>query len=357
MNKTIGILTFTKGDNFGQRLQNYALQSVLERMGYNVYTIRQSCSLKILLRAARKTLKGHLSQTERVIKRNRMKKFRAFDQTHIHFYSRIMSFYGRNTWVAKDFDAFIVGSDQVWNPNSPYVGKNFFLTFAPQQKRLTYAPSLSVEEIPMAKREKYSAYLQGFLSLTVREDKGAEIIRELTGQKAEVVLDPTLLLKAEDYNAICVRASLRPEGEYILAIFLGEPPRNEVERIGVRASIPVLWLDPFANVGPAEFLDLVKCSKAVITDSYHGTVFAILYHKPFVNFMRSGIGRSMSSRFETLYRLLGIKNPTEGSLTENQYAIPDLNYEQIDQILMYERERCFAILRRQLDESVKQERQ
>lgn len=351
MNKRIGILTFTEGDNFGQRLQNYALQSVLEQMECNVYTIRQSIPLKVLLREVKKTRKRHLSQTERVQRWNREKKFRAFDQMHIHFYGRVMPFHGRNTWGAKDFDVFIVGSDQVWNPHSPYVGSNFFLSFAPPQKRLTYAPSFSVEEIPATQREKYTAWLRGFSSLTVREDKGAEIIRKLTGQKAEVVLDPTLLLTARDYNAISVKSSLRVDSEYILALFLGTaPPRNEVEKIGMQENKPVLWLNPFSDVGPAEFLDLVRASKIVITDSYHGTIFSVLYHKPFINFMRSGIGCSMSSRFKTLYRILGIEEQTKGLLERDQYIAPDLDYDNIERILTIEKERCLSILRQQLYE-------
>lgn len=351
MSKTIGILTFTEGNNFGQRLQNYALQSVLERMGYNVYTIRQSIPLKVLLRLAKKTLKGHLSQAERIQKRNRDEKFRAFDEMNIHFYNRVMPFHGCNTWVAKDFDAFIVGSDQVWNPNSPFVGSNFFLTFAPPQKRLTYAPSFSTEDIPFAQREKYTAWLRGFPSLTVREDRGAEIIRELTGQRAEVVLDPTLLLTAQDYNAISVKSSLRADSKYILALFLGAPPpRNEVEKIGMQENESILWLNSLADVGPAEFLDLVRASKAVITDSYHGTIFSILYHKPFINFMRSGIGCSMNSRFKTLYRFLGIEEQTKELLEKNQYTAPALDYGKIERILEIEKKHCLAILRQQLIE-------
>lgn len=118
----------------------------------------------------------------------RKKHFDEFNKKHIEFYPKEMLFYGDNTAFSKEFDCFIVGSDQVWNPSSPFVGANFFLTFAKKHQRLTYAPSFSVNEIPAEKENLYKDYLSGFPDITVREDIGATIVNELAGKPADVVL-------------------------------------------------------------------------------------------------------------------------------------------------------------------------
>ena len=345
----IGLLTFTDGTNIGQRLQNYALQTVLENEGHRVYTIKQGYPFNLTKKRVKEIINIclHFQHEYKIILRQR--KFTDFNSKYIKFYDKELSFWGSNSWISDQFDSFIVGSDQIWNPYSPFVGDNFFLTFTEPSKRMTYAPSFSVDSIPQEKRERYVEYLNGFSNITIREDKGAEIVEMLTGKTAEVVLDPTFLLEKKDWDKIKKKYEKRPENKYMLAMFLGDYPKEDIEKIEKNLDIPVLRVDSNAKISPDEFLDLAEHAEVVLTDSFHITVFSVLYHRPFVNFIRSGSGASMNSRFATLYRLLGIENREWVYVEKHMQKILEMQYEGIDRKIREERIRCLEILRRELE--------
>lgn len=347
----IGILTFTDGTNIGQRLQNYALQEVISVLckDSEVCTIRQGYPFSTFKRNIKKVLAFLKAPKEEGKRLQREKKFAAFNKRNIVFSPYEMPFSGENSKFSDEFDCFVVGSDQIWNPDSPFVGDNFFLTFARREQRLTYAPSFSVDEIPIGKVELYRSYLNGFDTVTVREDRGAEIVKTITGKNATVVLDPTLLLTKCDYDKIKISCANKPKTPYILAMFLGTYPENDVNLISDYLGVEIYRLDSDAPVGPDEFLDLVEHANLVLTDSYHITIFSILYEKPFVNFMRSGSGKSMYSRFETLYRLLGIEGRTWENVKIDFSTVRQMDYKHIYQYLEIERKRCLRILEKELN--------
>lgn len=347
----VAILTFTDGTNIGQRLQNYALQHTIKNLNnnYDVYTIKQGYPFSTLKRDIKKAIAFLKHPTNELQKVKRQKKFNLFNERYIKFYHEYMPFCGDNTKYSNIFDCFVVGSDQIWHPTSPFVGDNFFLTFARKEQRLTYAPSFSTDTIPENKREQYKKYLNGFSSITVREDKGATIVKEITGRVAEVVLDPTLLLTRKDYDKIKTNSSIRPNGKYILSMFLGGYPEKEVQTVSSVLGIQVLRLDSDAVIGPDEFLDLVENAELVLTDSYHITIFSIIYGTVFVNFSRRGKDSSMNSRFQTLYRLLGIENRTWDYIKTNTKELLNFDYQTVYKNLKIERERCILVLKRELE--------
>ncbi|KAB8288018.1 Polysaccharide pyruvyl transferase [Bifidobacterium ramosum] len=347
----VAILTFTDGTNIGQRLQNFALQYLINDLypQCKVCTIKQSYPFNPI----KKQLKDCLLFMKNPVKGfsllRRQGKFDSFNSKNIHFYNQVMPFRGDNSNFSDSFDYFVVGSDQIWNPDSPFVGDNFFLTFARRDQRLTYAPSFSVDVLPAAKVEQYRRYLDGFPTITVREDKGVEIVRTQLGLKADVVLDPTLLLSREIYDKIKSPCSRRPRTRYILSMFLGDYPKNKIDGIARETGMSILRLDSDAVIGPDEFLDLVDHASLVLTDSYHITIFSILYQKAFVNFPRSGNGKSMNSRFETLYRLLHIQGRTWTEMNDSLSGLLSMDYTEINKSLQIERNRCRSILQRELN--------
>ncbi len=343
----IGILTFTEGTNIGQRLQNYALQYVLEKEGIETFTIRQKYPVNKCKKFIKDTLFFVLHPKKRWIQNKREKCFKAFNQKYIHFYHKVLPFQGDNRWLAKEFDAFIVGSDQVWSPLSHHVGSNYFLTFAQRQQRLTYAPSLSVEIMPEEKKEKFCEYFRGFDRITVREDRGAQIIKEVAGIDAEVVLDPTMLVERTEWEWLKKTDFPLPEKPYLLTMFLGQTPHDEIQCIAKQTGLEVLEITSSAAVSPCDFIYLVENASVVATDSYHITVFSNLFHRPFVNFIRSN-GKNMNSRFDTLYRLLGIENRNWNYLKEHMEEITEMDFSVIDDHLQKERERSMSILKEQL---------
>lgn len=348
----VGILTFTDGTNIGQRLQNYALQRTVELLISNsqVFTIKQGYPFSPLKRDIRNMVEFLRNPATGILRYKRQRKFAAFNKRYIRFYHKEMPFYGDNTAFSKDFDCFIVGSDQVWNPNSPFVGPNFFLSFAKPKQRITYAPSFSVDELPDEKIEEYKKSLDGFDSITVREDCGARIVADITDVPVEVVLDPTLLLARNEYDLIKTPYSERPQGKYILALYLGKKPQKDIDKVSEQLGFCVFYLEPDTVIGPDEFLDVIEHAELVLTDSYHVTIFSILYHRPFINFIRSGEGKKMNSRFETLYRILKVQNRTWEYLKKHDDEIMKRSYEDTDTALKHERVRCREKLKRNIEE-------
>lgn len=349
--KKIAILTFTNGTNIGQRLQNYALQTLIEDEGFLPCTIRQHMSWQGRKLTIKQCLMSFFSPSQwfNLLKRNGL--FRKFNREHINFSSKILSFSGASRHsIDRYYDGFIVGSDQIWNPNSPFVGENFFLDFVDRKKRLTYAPSFSVDRIPESLGNLYEERLNRFDRLSVREKVGSEIIRELTGKTATVVLDPTLLLDKGKWDSLIRPSNLRPDTNYVLSLFLGSAHDDEVRILQKYVALPIVSVRNDSPVGPAEFLDLVSHADIVLTDSYHVTIFSIIYNKPFINFQRNGSSISMNSRFKTLYSLLDLPDRSWEFLKSNNQCIYDIDYAAVQNKIYVEGKRSKDFLHQELAE-------
>lgn len=352
----IGILTFTNGTNIGQRLQNYALQETLKHYADEVYTIKQKepySAFKLLKMRIKKSLVGMKNLNGMNEERKREALFRKFNKKHINFYGKKLDFYGDNTWIADEFDAFVVGSDQIWNPMSPYVGNNFFLTFARPEQRYTYAPSFAIEDLSENVIPLYKERLMGFDDISVREDRGAQIVQRVTGRKCSVVLDPTLLVDRDTWDEIRESFDGINKKDYALCVFLGTTDIDNIQCLVEKDFIVISNTSP---ISPAQFLDLLSNASVVLTDSYHVTVFSIIYHVPFINFERTGTRNDMSSRFKTLYRELGINNRGWEYLKHHMDEIFVMDFEKIEETLVKKKEQSFAFLDRTIGKNVKSKR-
>ena len=297
--KKIGIVTI-ESFNLGNRLQNYALQEILKNMGFQVETIRRSSEEENIL----KRIMQEVLQTKRA-------KFRAFDKL-----------INKSKWFAtkdeapkemcNEYDYFIAGSDQVWNPYYDFVGKTNFLEFAKHEQKIAYAASFGVSELPEEAKKRYKDWLDDFKNIAVRENAGADIIEDLINKDVSVVLDPTLMLNAENWRSLEKKPKNVPKTKYILVYSVEgmsenmkeviEEKKKTYEVVDIRQKLKNghEWA-----VGPAEFLYLVDHASELYTDSFHGTVFSILFHTKFRIFERDGI--NMNSRIETLLEKTGLK--------------------------------------------------
>lgn len=316
--KKIGIITI-ESFNLGNRLQNYALQNILENMGYQVETIRRNKPV-----IGRDKIKRSTKILLQTIMQSKGAKFRLFD-------SKInkSKFYASANQAPIDltnqYDYFVAGSDQIWNPYYDFVGSVDYLYFAKAEQKIAYAASFGVSEFPDEKKEELKEYLKDFKYISVREDAGAQIIKELTGRDVPVVLDPTLMLSVNAWRKMEHKPRNMPSGEYVLVYSVDKMSKEfvaEVEKEAVTNKI-VNVREIQANghewaVGPAEFLYLVDHAKMIYTDSFHGLVFAILFHTKFKVFGRDGI--QMSSRIDTLMEKTGLK--TSDSFEQaDQYVV------------------------------------
>lgn len=325
--KKIGILTITRGPmNFGNRLQNYALQTVLEDLGARPETIYAAELLKhsIFLSRCKQLAKRFIKTS------SRRRHFDAFDRRYIHA-SRLIRF-GDHTppALADEYDAFIAGSDQVWNPGFWFNSDFEYAAFAPEHKRFSYAASFGVDAIPPEHRQAVAARLRGMQAISVREERGAAIVRELTGRDAPVHVDPTMLLPPERYHAIEAPPAVALPEKYLLTFFLGqlsEEARRFAQQTAQLAGLEMIELDDLPenalfSCGPAHFLYLLHHAAYICTDSFHGTVFSILFQKPFTVFERGGTATNMESRLTTLLGRMRLESRCYGALSPRDSLSP-----------------------------------
>ena len=314
-----------EGYNFGNRLQNYALQEFLKKNDLEVDTLINACSkydTKIKMGNQVFMILYKLYIKSKIVKSiSRCNKFLKFNKKHIR-YSKYTVNNNKRSWGQKlidNYDYFICGSDQIWNPSFLSNGAAHFLYYVPKEKKLTYAPSFGVDEVQDSRKGEYKKYLEDFCDISVREEKGREIVEDLLGYNdAKVLVDPTMLLTAEEWDRIAIRPKEfdRLDGrKYILNYFLGtlsDTRKKEILRIASENNCLIIDLldknDPFYSSGPSEFLYLEKNAFLICTDSFHSSVFAFLYNRPFVVFNREGKMSNMNSRIQTLISKFGLED-------------------------------------------------
>lgn len=313
MTKRVGIVTLYGNFNYGNRLQNYAVQRIYEELGYEATTlIYGGRSLLSACRhaAARLLWSASEADPEAAMGEVRAGSFRAF--SHLISSASVDVSLSR---LARSYDLFSVGSDQVWNPRGIDSYAWMFLKFAAPEQRVALAPSIGASQVksPYARLQMASG-LRGFGHLSVREGDGARLIKELTGQDAEVVIDPTLMLDAAEWRQVA-RDSQVPDEPYLFVYVLGqktEQLRDHIERLSRERGLRVVSLSDKSregevDAGPSEFVSLIDHAAHVVTDSYHAAVFSLLMDTPLTIFKRSG-GSSQGtfSRLATLADKFGL---------------------------------------------------
>lgn len=337
--KKVAIITI-ESLNYGNRLQNYALQEVLKSFGYSVNTVHRNYEPK--------SVKVYMKRAVQNLMQTKAAKFRKFDKK-IEFSDVVLKRDDYPDGLADEFNYFIVGSDQVWNPHYDFVaGKCDFLAFARDDQKISYAASFGVSEIPSERKLEFATYLKNFKAISVRENRGAKIVEELADRKAMVVLDPTLLLNENDWRKVEKKSSFCPKRKYVFVYALGNKSnrfKEKIEQLKDRYEIfDVRTLQMNGRelpIGPSEFLYLIRNAEEILTDSFHATVFSIIFHKKFITFNRPGL--NMNSRIESLAEVVGAKN----RLTEygDLNCETEIDYVKVDKALQEERRSSIEFLK------------
>lgn len=376
----VAIITINDYNNYGNRLQNYATQEVLKSIGLSVKTIitdveyeehssnnknslvsklfklknmptKMLCK-KIKDKAWYKIHKQHINDS---IKK-RLERFKEFTKNNICETNYHISQSNISKALADEFDYFIVGSDQVWNPTFRYGCSIDFLTFAPTYKRIAYAPSFGVDEIPSKYVENYSRWLSEMHRLSVREESGAKVIKKLTDREAQVLIDPTLMLSKEKWLSISKKDEFKPNGKFLLTYFLGdisEETKKEIKQISMRNKLSIVNLGSIKDikrykVGPSEFIDYINSASVLFTDSFHGCVFSILFGTPFVVLERMGDLASMNSRIDTLLKTFKLDDRRKCNIGFDG-QIFHADYQHVSTTLENEREKAIDYLKEALN--------
>ena len=311
----IAIVTLTLINNYGGVLQNFALQYTLKRLGHESITIDYLRALYTkpficcLLSWIKTCLVFLIFRKKRIFIRYSHKVKRSvwsneFVKKRINLTPKC---YKYTTKELDGCDAIIVGSDQVWRPLYNYRIEDRFLGFAEKLpiKRFAYAASFGVdnwEYTPKQTRE-CSRLAQKFDAISVREESGVKLCKEHLRVEATLVLDPTLLLTKEDYLLICDEVPVCNE-KYLAVYVLDENEQvqstyeKEAETRGL--VVKKFYADSESTLTIPEWLAMFRDASYVVTDSFHGTVFSIIFGKEFKCIYNKGRG---SARFESLMNL------------------------------------------------------
>lgn len=244
--KKIGIVTINDYNNYGNRLQCYALQRVLEKCNCIPENLKITKSITAI-NIIKKYIKIIMNYKNARISVSREKRFTEFNNS-INFYKEEVKDGIVTPKLKKqlldDFDNFIVGSDQVWNPNFKSTKDINFLTFAPSQLKNSYAASFGIQELSEECKQTYIEKLKDFNNISVREDAGRDIIKNLmTREDVEVLLDPTFLLSAGEWDIVSKRPKQLKAERYILNYFLGELAeewKSEIEKIAIENNCEII---------------------------------------------------------------------------------------------------------------------
>lgn len=341
--KPIGLVTCYFHHNYGSMLQAYATEMIMQQMGLPFQTIACKAPInymqenkilyiiKKLLIADWKMRLGKM-KIERAKKENPMfaknweirnKAFDQFAETFFH-----VSPYCKNreelSKMAENYSAFLVGSDQLWRTDSVEHGY-YTLEWVPDHiRKIAYSTSIGVKEVPWFQVEKNKRFMNRFDHIALREQSACDLVYKLTGRKVPVVLDPTLLFTGDQWLEIQQQEPLT-NGKYIFCYLLGDNPsqREFIKRVKKKTGYKIVALqqlddyipsdEGFADeapyVGPREFLNYIRNAEYVFTDSFHCSVFSILYKKNFFTFSRfaEGAKQSTNTRIDNLLHITGLE--------------------------------------------------
>ena len=352
MKKKVLIVTLFGLFNHGNRLQNYALQKLLLRYFDEVYSLMDtSKSSKVyrLATAANASFSYFISKFHSVIgliKPNYgeiLKKYSFF-----YDFNRRIKFI-KCEKIKNTFDYFVTGSDQVWNFTFKLDNDTMFLNFTQSPHKISYAASIGMRELSKEEIEYTSKSLSSFKAISVRENDAKDLIQPLVDKPVEVVLDPTLMLTADEWDKVIKKPKFIKKEKFILQYVLGSDSRlpSTAEWTEICGNNKPPRIVDIRNenseeyyCGPAEFVWMIKNSEFVVTDSFHAVVFSLLYHKP-VLVLQAGTSRlDMNGRFETLCQKLNISFET---LTSKE-KFRTVNYGEIETRLQAERSASLRFL-------------
>lgn len=330
-NKKVGLITYY-GNNYGGCLQAYAIQKTIQDIGFESRIIQVYIPLvgekaqKWV--AVRRILKNPIAflYRRKYIKedsKNNAYRSRAFDRYRSEFliFDTSFTLSANSQKGAEDYNIFVCGSDQIWNPNLYGVHPIWTLKFAPKgSKKIAYAPSLGISSIPAEFVTDFQENLKDYTFLSCREQEGANCLSKIINKDIDVVLDPTLLLTPEQWHEFARPVSIKKP--YIFCYLFGDYDyiAEVKKRVKAHFGLDIVCLPynlrelkaddlKLYDITPNQFVWLIENAKYVVTDSFHASVFSIKMSTPFVSLKRTSDNdkKNMNSRLYTLLYTVGLE--------------------------------------------------
>ncbi len=355
----VSIITLHRVFNYGSVLQAYATQRVFERKGYNVEIIDYITEIR--------TLKKQLKLLSPNIKQDFIHRQIYFSLKKISFFLKKRTFWKflkKNVNLTKRkyisfndlkksppiSDIYVVGSDQVWN--SIYNGgidKGFYLDFIDTPNKFSFSSSFGMSTIPNFEIKETKKLLNKFKYLTVREEEGGKILKQLGIKNYKVIIDPTLQLDKKDWLSLASKRLIKDK--YVLLMLLYNEDNNATiyarqiaDKLGAKL-VKISWelkkpkdVDIlFTHRSPNDFLSLYNYAEFIVTNSFHGLAFSLNLNKEFIVVKRN----EFNSRIENLLRLTGTQNRM---FDKNYFDInilnKKINYNRVEKELKKERKKA-----------------
>lgn len=352
----IAIITWCTYTNFGTYLQAYALQHYLKEKGYYAKLLDDSMIIPNV-RTVKHRFLGPIKKFIKYQLRPSLKTLAEQDATSLKLYKDF-----RNKYLDIDndifplseldgkYDTYICGSDQIWSPIGFELDKNkdfYFASFS-SKKKIAYAPSIGVSKISPKYESHYKQLLSGFTCLSARENAGVSELSRITQRHIMHVVDPTLLLSSTQWESLLSQSGkvYQNKERYILLYLLtynkkyiqyaSSFARQRGLALKVIHSINVSMKSVLTeNAGPLEFLNFIKNADFILTDSFHGTIFSIIFEKQFVTFKRfkDSDKNSQNSRVIDLLKSLNLEKRLveEESITIEK--INKIDYSSVEKLL------------------------
>ena len=388
----IGILTFIHTHNYGANLQCLALQTFIMSLGHDVEVIdmyrpvdkgydpckedrrlfpplHRNNSFKDYQARINKYVASIIKKVRRRYTSEKPKKggFLAFQEEYIHFseekFSNINQLY--KEFPQGKYDVVFTGSDQVWNYDSAYSKEPFFLTFVEKSKKVAYAASLGHDSVPDKVSVIYSKWLNTFSAISVREDTAVTALSKITKKEIVQTLDPTLLLSKTEWAGLLSLESDQSQScddnGYILVYMLSVSTSVMKTAIKIadalKCSLKIITNRPLLFKGeyellqglnPRSFVQYYSKARFIVTNSFHGTAFAINFNIPFVTVEKEGA--RLNARKTSLLKLFNLEKRKvyEGDDVDID-SILDCDFTEVNAILAAERAKSIQFLKSSLE--------
>lgn len=376
--KEIGICVRYITDNYGSMLQLFALQKAVEKLNLKYeFIVYDKKTPGFLLKNMTRVfniyfMQGKMLQIKKkykmkkypeIFKNNqkRLESFADFRKRHFHRFSERLKGFKALQEGAKKYDVVMVGSDQLWGPEG--LDTNFFnLMFVPDNiRKVAYSASFGVKEIPARLQSKYKRFLERIEYISVREQTGQKIVKDVIGKKVPVVVDPVMLLSKEEWDN-SISASKVVEEPYMLCYFLGASSKHRKAALELQAKtgwkiVTLPHIDEVVeadmnfgdiqlyNTTPEQFLNLIRNAEYICTDSFHGTAFSIINEKNFTVFNRfdDTAKYSRNSRIDTICNIFGLSDRRFSGNINDSFG-KDIAYDNVREILKQLREKSWDFL-------------
>lgn len=349
------IITLFDDFNYGNKLQNYAVYMVLQNYNIEAMNLKNNRHLNYERNIIPSYIKFFLSKVKYFLKKRNnygIKFYNRRKENFKNFSSKIPTskeyfnyFRLKKYW---NYDYYIVGSDQVWNPYMAFDDLTLLKGFKKGIK-IAFSASFGVNELEDNQKERARKLISDFDFITVREDAGKKICEELLPDKEiRVMIDPTMMLTQEEWNSVVKKPKVKynfDDKKYILVSFLGNVTvelKNQIDTLAKENGLEVIYLyeknSQWTSCGPAEFLFLEKNASLICTDSFHSAVFGIIFNTPILVCGRNGTKENMNSRIETLLSKFDLES--QKYTGEIDSSILKTDYNKANEILEEERKKA-----------------